>query len=532
MKGRVLIADDVAPECAELLARAGLDVRHEPNLGKDELLRAVAEQDGLIVRSRVQVTRDVLEAGRRLRVVGRAGIGTDNIDVPAATRRGIVVMNTPQANVTAAAEHAFSLLLALARNVPQADAALRAGGWERSRFVGVELEGKVLGIVGLGKIGAQVARIARAFGMRVLAYDPFVTRERADQLGVALAEFEEVLERADFLTLHVPLTERTRRLISRAEFKKMKKSARLVNASRGGVVDEAALVEALQGREIAGAALDVFEQEPLPPDSPLRRVEGLLLTPHLGASTEEARVRVAVDLARQFEEYFRDGTIRNAVNVAEIADPSLLPFVPLARSLGAVASQLADGRIASIEVVYSGNLARNDTRALTAAALQGALQPAAGENVNAVNASVYAQERGIRVVESRREDGSGYRNLVTVRVETESASRAVSGTVFEKKEPRIVGVDSYSIDLRPAPNLLFLSYPDVPGVVGKFGAVLGRRSINIAHMAVGRVARGQKAVIFVTVDDPVPPDALDEIRRAIPDVETLKSLRLEGAPYS
>jgi D-3-phosphoglycerate dehydrogenase len=523
---RILIADDVAPECRDTLARAGLQVTHLPRIAPEELLRTVGDFEGLIVRSRIQVTREVIEAGARLAVVGRAGIGTDNIDVEAATRRGIIVMNTPQANVTAAAEHTFSMLLGMARNLTRADAVMRAGGWDRSKFMGVELEGKVLGVVGLGKIGAQIVRFGRAFGMKPVAYDPFVTRERAEQMGVALDEFAELLERSDFISVHVPLTDKTRRLFSRAEFRKMKKSARIVNTSRGGVIDEEALVEALRNHEIAGAALDVFEQEPPPADSALRKTEGLVLTPHLGASTEEAQVKVAVEIAEQFAEYFREGHIRNAVNIAQVSDPSVRPFLDLARALGLLASQLASGRIGSIEATYGGEIARSDTRVVTAAAITGVLQPVAGEAVNLVNAAYYARERNIKVVETKLDGSTDYKNLLTVRVETDEAARSVSGTVFENREPRIVRVDSTPIDLRPAAHMMFMSYPDIPGVVGKFGTVLGRRQINIAHMAVGRAGRGKKAIIFVTVDDPIPEPVLEEIRQSIEGIETIRAIRL------
>lgn len=523
---RILIADDVAPECRDVLVRAGLQVTHLPKIGVDDLVKTVGDYDGLIVRSRIQVTRDVVEAGKKLRVVGRAGIGTDNIDVDAATRRGIVVMNTPQGNVTAAAEHTWSLLMAMARNITRADATMRAGGWDRNKFVGVELEGKLLGIVGLGKIGGQIARYARSFGMKVAAYDPFVTKERAEQMGIGLLEFSELLERADYITLHVPLTEKTRNLFSKSEFRKMKKSARIVNTSRGGVIDEAALVDALKNHEIAGAALDVFDKEPPAADSPLRQVEGLVLTPHLGASTEEAQLKVAVEIGQQFVEYFKEGQIRNAVNIAQISDPALRPYIELARALGLMASQLADGRISAIEVVYTGGIAASDTRVVTSSALCGVLLPVAGEAVNLVNAAYYARERNVKVIEKKQDEQADYKNLLTVRVITDEGAHAVSGTVFENREARIVNVDSYTIDLHPAAHMLFMSYPDIPGVVGKFGTVLGNHQINIAHMAVGRAGRGKKAIIFVTVDDPVTEAVMGEIKNSIQGIETIKALRL------
>jgi D-3-phosphoglycerate dehydrogenase len=473
------------------------------------------------------VTREVFEAqATRLKVVGRAGIGTDNIDVAAATRCGVIVMNTPQANVTAAAEHAFSLLLSLARNIPRADARLRAGGWDRGRFTGVELEGKTLGIVGLGKIGKQVARYGQAFGMQAAAFDPYLSAEQARGLGVHLMELDELLRRADFVTVHVPLTERTRHLLSRDAFAKMKKSARLVNASRGGVVDEAALTEALRSGRIAGAAVDVFEEEPPPADHPLRKLETAVLTPHLGASTEEAQVKVAVDIAVQFVEFFQSGRVSNAVNFVLPAEPAVLPFLDLAGTLGELATQLVDGRVESIEVVAAGEIASADTRALAANAIRGVLRPICGEAVNMVNAGLLASERGIRVSETRRRDVASYRNLLTVRLGGQGRAREVSGTILEGGEPRIVSVDEYRVDLRAAPHMLVMVYPDIPGVVGKFGTVMGRQGINIAGMAVGRTAPGQRAMIFVTVDTAIPAAVVDELRRTIEGLELIRAIEL------
>lgn len=521
----VLIADDVAEECRNILLKNQIDAVQIPKIKPEELIREVSKYDGLIVRSRVTVTREVIEAGRELKIVGRAGIGVDNIDVEAATRRGVVVMNTPQANVTAAAEHTFSLLLSLARNITRADASVRAGNWERSKFVGVELEGKTVGIVGLGKVGAAVARYAKAFGAKIISYDPYISKERAAELGVALVEFPELLERSDFITVHVPLTDRTRHLLGRNEFKKMKKTARLINTSRGGVVDEEALYQALANREIAGAALDVFEQEPPPRDCRLFGLDNVLLTPHLGASTEEAQMKVAVDIAEQFVEFFRTGVARNAVNVAQVPESWMQPFVPLASTLGMLASQLCEGRIKAIEITYAGDIANSDTRVLTSSAVCGVLKPISG-SVNLVNATFYARERQIAVVERKTREPQVYRNLVTVRMETDEQARAVSGTIFEGKEPRIVGVDGYRVDVTPSRNILVLFYPDVPGVVGKFGTILGSHSINIADMAVGRTQRGKKAVIFVTVDDDVPADVVEEIRASIQGIEFIRAVKL------
>jgi len=522
---RVLIADDVAPECLQILRRGEVSADQNAKLAQEELARAVRGYDGLIVRSRVQVTREVIEAGAELRIVGRAGIGTDNIDVDAATRRGILVMNTPQANVTAAAEHAFSLLLSLARNIPRADAKLRAGGWDRKLFTGVELEGKTLGVLGMGKIGKQVARYGQAFGMKVVAYDPYLAEEQARRMDIHLVSIDELLERSDFVTVHVPMTEQTRNLINRDSFAKMKKSARLVNASRGGIVNEEALVEALKSGRIAGAAIDVFEIEPPPADHALRKFDNVVVTPHLGASTEEAQLKVAVDIAQQFVDYFKHGRVRNAVNLSLPTEPALLPYQDLAGTLGHLASQMVGGRVDSIEITVAGAIAEGDTRALSAAAVCGVLRPICGDTVNLVNAAVLAEERQVRVIETRRKDVADYKNLVTVRLGGQPG-RTVSGTVLEGKTPRVVDVDGYDVDLKVAPHMLCMIYPDIPGVVGRFGTVMGRRGINIGSMTVGRTGRGQRAIIFVTVDEPISLQVVDELRRDIEGLEFIRAIEL------
>ena len=522
---RVLIADDVAEECARVLRSGGLEVDHRGKMKPDELRAAIPGYEGLVVRSAVKITRDIIEAGTRLKLIGRAGIGVDNIDVEAASRRGVIVMNAPLGNVTSAAEHAFALLLADARHVARADASMRAGKWERTANVGVELEGKILGIVGLGKVGSQVARYARAFGMRVVAYDPLLVRERAEVLGVELVELDRLLEEADFISLHLPLTEKTRGLIGAPQFQKMKRSARLVNSSRGGVVDEKALAEALKGREIAGAALDVFETEPPTRDHPLLALDSATVTPHLGASTEEAQLKVSIDIAEQFVDYFRHGVVRNAVNLTGASDPSIRPYLRLAEDLGSIAAQLQGGKLRTIEITFLGQVAGFEISAMTQAAVKGALQPIVGSEVNEVNARFTARERGLQIIENRRKDARNYKSLVSVRVETEQGSRLVSGTVFEGPSPRVVQIDAFDIDLRPSKHMLVIAYPDVPGMVGRFGTILGNHKINIARMEVGRSGRGQQALIMLTVDDPVPADVIDEIRSKV-EVREIRSITL------
>jgi D-3-phosphoglycerate dehydrogenase len=522
---RVLIADDVAEECARALRAGEVEVDHRGKMKSDDLKAAVGGYEGLIVRSAVKVTREIIEAGTKLKIIGRAGIGVDNIDVEAASRRGVIVMNAPLGNVTSAAEHAFALLMANARHIARADASMRAGKWERTSNVGVELEGKTIGIVGLGKVGSQLARYAKAFGMRVVAFDPLLVRERAEVLGVELLEFDRLLAEADFVSLHLPLTEKTRGLFGAAAFRRMKKTARLVNSSRGGVVDEKALLEALRNREIAGAALDVFETEPPPKDHPLFGVDNVTVTPHLGASTEEAQLKVSMDIAEQFVDYFRHGVVRNAVNLTGASDPALRPYLKLAEDLGSLAVQLQSGKPRLIEVTFLGQVAGFEISAMTQAAVKGALQPLVGSEVNEVNARFTARERGIQIVENRRKDARNYKSLVSVRVETEGGARSVSGTVFEGPSPRVVQVDAFDIDLRPSKHMLVMVYPDVPGMVGKFGTILGNHKINIARMEVGRSAPGQQAIIMLAVDDPVPAVVIEEIRSKV-EVREIRSITL------
>ena len=522
---RVLIADDVVEECPRTLKEGGIDVDNRGKMKPDEVKAIIGGYEGLVVRSAIKVTKEIIDAGSRLKIIGRAGIGVDNIDVDAASRRGVIVMNAPLGNVTSAAEHAMALMFASARNVPRADAQVRAGKWERNKNIGVELEGKTLGIVGLGKIGAQVMRYAKALGMRVIGFDPLLVKERAEVLGVELVEWERLLQESDFITLHVPMTEKTRHMIGAPQFKLMKRGARIVNASRGGIIDEKALAEALVSKQIAGAALDVFETEP-PADSPLLKLDSVVLTPHLGASTEEAQMKVAVDIAHQFVAYFKTGLVRNAVNL-NVADPSLAPYLALSEDLGAMAFQLAGGKPRDIEVTCAGAIGAFDTAAITGAAIRGMLGGIVGNEVNIVNARIYARETGLVVTENRRKDAGNYKSLLTVRVGTDEGNRTTAGTIFEGGQARIVAIDDFDIDIRPSRHMLMMLYPDVPGMVGKFGTVLGAGGINIARMEVGRDARGKQAIVLVAVDDPVPAKLVDEIRAKI-ELKDIRSLLLSG----
>jgi D-3-phosphoglycerate dehydrogenase len=512
---KVLIADDVGEECARILSKAGIDVDFKGKMKPDDLKAIIGNYEGLVVRSAVKVTKEILDAGTKLKIVGRAGIGVDNIDQEAATRRGVIVMNSPQGNVASAAEHTFGLMMAMARNVAAADASVRAGKWERTKLLGVELELKTLGIVGLGKIGSMISQYSKPFKMRVIAFDPIVTKERADSLGVELVDMDRLLGESDYITFHVPLTDKTKGMIGAAQFKKMKRTVRLINTSRGGVIDEKALAEALTAKDIAGAALDVYETEPPAKDHPLFKVENVTLTPHLAASTEEAQVKVAIDIAEQFVDYFKNGVLRNSTNLAGLADPSLTPYMRLAEDLGGLAAQLSGGRVKAVTATFQGFISGFEVGPITQSALKGALKPTLGDDVNVINSRFIAKDAGIQVVEEKQKDARNYKSLLSVKVESEKGTRTVSGVVFEGRDSRIVEIDRMDIDLRPSKYMIVMTYIDVPGVVGKVGTILGTNNINIARMEVGRAGRGQQAMILLSVDDPVKAEVLEEIRKAI-----------------
>ena len=512
---RILVSDAIAAQGLDLLRKAtGLQVDYRPDLSADDLKACIGEYEGWIVRSRTKVTPEVLAGASRLRVIGRAGIGVDNIDVATATAAGVVVMNTPEGNTNTAAEHTIAMLLALARNVAPADAAMKRGEWDRERFVGVEIVGKTLGVIGLGRVGALVAKKAQGLGMITMAYDPFVSRERSQSIGVELLELAQLLPRADCITVHTPKTRGTTHLIGRDEFSLMKRGVRVVNCARGGIIDEAALYEAIQSGIVAGAALDVFEDEP-PRDLPLVKHPAVLCTPHLGASTEEAQERVAVDIAQQMIDYLQHGSIRNAVNVYPL-DADMLrkvePYMHLAELLGSFVVQMVEGGLTEVAVRYSGDAAALEFKPITAALLTGLLKKSLPEHVNVVNAPHLAKERGIRVSETISTDVEDYSSLIAVELTTDECKRQVAGTLFGRKEPRIVRVDDYRLEAVPSGYMLVFSNQDTPGVIGKIGTILGSNQINIAGMQLGRVAPHGMAVAVVNVDSPIPPAIMQEIR--------------------
>jgi D-3-phosphoglycerate dehydrogenase len=527
---RVLVSDPVAAECLEVFrGAADVEVDYRPGLKPPELFEVIPAYSGLIVRSETKVTKEVLERASRLRAVVRAGVGVDNIDVAEATRRGVLVMNCPGANTVAAAEHTIALMLALARNVPQAHASVRAGRWERAKFVGAEIAGKTLGVIGLGKIGREVARRAVGLGMVVLGYDPFITAEAATAAKIETAPLDEVIARADFLTVHVPLTGETRGLIGRATIAKMKRGVRILNVARGGIVDEAALAEAAASGRIAGAALDVFEKEPVDPENPLLKLDSVIVTPHLGASTKEAQEAVGKESARQILDYLRHGAISNAVNMVAV-EPALArkvgPWQTLCDRLGSLAAQLRDGEVQRVTISYAGEFfGENERKLLTLALLKGFLQHYVDAPINYVNAAHFAREHGVDVVEQTSLSSEGYLNLVSLGVETTAGTRRVAGTIFGEKHPRLVAIDGYDCDALPEGHVFLVSNNDTPGIIGKIGTILGERHVNIATMSVGRDRTGGRALAIMTIDSPVPEDAVRQLE-AEPGILWTRTVRL------
>ncbi len=527
MPAKVLISDALSPAAVAIFKDRGLAVEFQPTLGKDKekLAEAINGFDGLAIRSVTKVTPKILERAQNLKVIGRAGIGVDNVDIAAATARGIIVMNTPFGNSITTAEHAITLMLSLARQIPEADASTRAGKWEKNKFLGVEIFGKTLGVIGCGNIGAIVADRALGMKMKVIAYDPYLSDQRAVDLGVEKVDLEDLLRRADFITLHTPLTDKTRNIINADSLKRTKKSLRLINCARGGLVDETALYEALASGRIAGAALDVFATEPAS-DSPLFKLPNVVCTPHLGASTTEAQENVALQIAEQMADYLIRGAITNAVNFPSISAeeaPKLKPFIALAEKLGSFAGQLTETGIKQVQVSYEGVVAQMNTRALTSAAIAGILRPML-QDVNVVSAPTVAKDRGIAVEETRRDAEGDYESLITLTVTTERQSRHVSGTVYADGRPRIVNIKGIRMDAEFGPSMIYITNLDKPGFIGKFSSTLGDAGINIATFHVGREAAGGNAVSLIEIDGDLPDDVLAKVR-ALPQVQQAKPLR-------
>jgi D-3-phosphoglycerate dehydrogenase len=527
MQPRVLISDALSPAAVAIFEDRGVKVEFQPGLGKDKekLAETINGFDGLAIRSATKVTAKILERAKSLKVIGRAGIGVDNVDIPAATARGIIVMNTPLGNSITTAEHAITLMLSLARQIPEADASTRAGKWEKNKFLGVEMFGKTLGIIGCGNIGSIVADRAIGLRMKVIAYDPYLSAERALDLGVGKVELEQLLRRADFVTLHTPLTDKTRNIISRESLALTKKGVRLINCARGELVDEAALFDALTAGNVAGAALDVFVEEPATA-SPLFALPNVVCTPHLGASTTEAQENVALQVAEQMSDYLIRGAITNALNFPSISAeeaPKLKPFVALAEKLGSFAGQLTETGIKQVQLSYEGAVAQMNTRALTSAAIAGLLRPML-QDVNVVSAPIVAKERGIIVEETRREAEGDYESLINVAVVTDRQTRSVAGTVYADGRPRIVNIKGIRMDAEFGPSMLYVTNQDKPGFVGRFATILAEAGINIATFHLGRDNAGGNAIALVEVDGMVPADVLAQVLE-IPNVQQVKPLR-------
>ena len=527
MAPRVLITDALSPAAVAIFKNRGLDVDFQPNLGKDKdkLAATINGFDGLAIRSATKVTGKLLEQAKGLKVIGRAGIGVDNVDIAAATARGIIVMNTPFGNSITTAEHAISLMLALARQIPEADSSTRAGKWEKNKFLGVEIFGKTLGIIGCGNVGSIVADRAIGLKMKVIAYDPFLSTERALKLGVEKVELDELWRRADFITLHTPLTDKTRNIVNAETLSQMKRGVRLINCARGELVDDAALGAALKSGHVAGAALDVFREEPAT-QSVLFGLPNVVCTPHLGASTMEAQENVALQIAEQMSDYLLRGAITNAVNFPSISAeeaPKLKPFIALAEKLGSFAGQLTESGIKQVQITYEGVVAQMNTKALTSAAVAGLLRPMLQE-VNVVSAPIVAKDRGIVVEETRRDTEGDFDSLITLAVVTDRQRRSVSGTVFADGRPRIVDIKGIRMDAEFAPSMLYVTNQDKPGFIGRFATLLGEAGINIATFHLGRESEGGNAIALVEIDGSVPAEVLDKVRH-IPNVQQVKPLQ-------
>jgi D-3-phosphoglycerate dehydrogenase / 2-oxoglutarate reductase len=529
---KIFVSDDVSESGLEPLRAAGFGVEKRTGLKGEELFEAVRDCEGLVVRSETKVTAQLLEAAGALRAIGRAGVGVDNIDVPAATQRGVVVMNAPDGNTMTTAEHTLALLLSLARRVPQGNASLKDGRWERKKFVGVELRGKTLGIVGLGRIGRVVASRARGFEMNIVAFDPFVAPEQLRDTGIELAPLEEVCARADFVTVHAPLTTETRGIIGARELSLMKKGVRVVNCARGGLIDERALEAAIREGRVAGAALDVFEEEPPPADHPLLSLEEVVVTPHLGASTREAQEGVAVIVAEQMRDYFLTGAVRGAVNVPAVGAQelkALQPYLHLAERLGRFQAQLVDDAVREVEVEYAGEAAELDAAPLTRAFLAGLLRGMSAR-VNVVNALLIAEERGIAVTDSFKRGGAAatMSPAVRTRVSTSGGEHTVAGALFgQQADGRITEIDGFRIEAIPSGNMLVTHSSDVPGVIGRLGTCLGEHGVNISRFHLGRRERGGEAMAVIEADAPLDEDTLAELR-SFPEVISARRIQLEA----
>ncbi len=508
---KVLVSDPIAEQGIEIL-KNNFDVDIATGLEPSELIKRIGNYEALIVRSETQVTKEVINAGKKLKIIGRAGVGVDNIDVNAATERGVIVVNAPEGNTISAAEHTIAMMMSMSRNIPQANASLKGKKWDRKKFMGVEVRGKTLGVLGLGRIGSEVAKRALGMEMIILAYDPFISAERAKDLGVELTTVEDIVRRADYITVHTPLTKETKDLISTKEFAIMKKSVRLINCARGGIINEAALAKAVKDGIVGGAAIDVFTKEP-PFENPLLELDRVIVTPHLGASTEEAQINVAVTVAEQIVNALKGLPVKNAINMpyvkAEVMQ-IIEPYFPLAEKMGKLGTQLI-GNYETVEISYCGEIADHNVAPVTLAVLKGLLEPMLGAGVNYVNAPNIAKERKLKVIESKSKTVVGYPSRISIKLRKKDEERIISGTVIGK-EPRIVQLDEYIIDVIPSGFMIVTRIEDRPNIIGPCCMILGKNEINIAGMQVGRIKAGGEAIMVLNIDNEVDDRILDEIK--------------------
>lgn len=512
---KILISDSLSKQGVELLEKAGFTVVVKSKMPKEELFKEIQDADGLIVRSGTKVTDELIAAAPKLKIVGRAGSGLDNVDTPAATKRGIVVMNTPGGNTVTTAEHTMSMICAMSRRIPQATASVKAGKWEKDKFMGVELYNKVLGIVGVGQIGSHLTKMAQGIGMRVIAYDPYLAADRAEKMGVTMIALPDLFKTADIISVHTPLTPETKGIINAQAIATMKPGVMIVNCARGGIINEVDLVEALKSKKVAAAAFDVFEEEPVKADNPLLALDNFICTPHIGAQTTEAQENVAVGIAEQVVDYFTKGVARGAVNIPSIAPellPRLQPYLTLVEKMGSLLSQLCHGGIERVTVEYSGEVATLSIAPLTIGVLKGLLTPIMENPVNYVNAPVVAKERGIEVKEVKSTDAGDFTSLIRVKVEAGKATHQVAGTLYHKKDARVVEIDSFKVEVVPEGHMLFIHNVDRPGVIGMVGHVLGENNINIVRMQCALEKRGGNALLIIGSDTVFPAAVLDKIK--------------------
>lgn len=514
---KILVSDKISQAGIDVLQKQfPVDVKLK--MSPEELAAVIGDYDGLVVRSETKVTKDILAKAVKLKVIGRAGVGVDNIDVEEATNRGIIVLNAPEGNTIAATEHTVALMLAMARKIPQAFQSMKQGKWERSKFMGVEMRDKTLGVIGLGRIGAGVTKRALAMEMKVMVYDPFLSEERAASLGVKLVEVKDIIEQADFITVHAPLTKDTKYLLNKQAFEKMKPGVRLINCARGGIIEEQALYEALESGKVAAAALDVFEKEPINPDNPLLKLDNVVVTPHLGASTEEAQINVAVDVAEGVISALKGEPVRTAVNIAPVSAEAMSfigPYLSLVEKMGHLAAHLIKGRISKVEVTYQGEIGKREYHPITTAAVKGLLSPILQDTVNYVNAPNIAKTRGINVREVVNQETENFTNFIRLAVTSDKEEVTVSGALFGKTDPRIVEINGYHVDAAPTGCVLVSPHIDKPGIIGQVGTILGANNINIAGMQVGRKALqkpGGESVMLLAIDNPAGPEVINAIK--------------------